>query len=104
MGIVYPHFSKPTSKFLQQMGFGMQSSGDIKLSNIGRALDEQIPLKKIEERLSRNLKIPDADKNRNQLIAGEASSRTTQDSLVIVDPTDIRKECVKKNAVSGPNS
>lgn len=50
-------------KFLQQMLFGMQASGDIKLSNIGRALEESISLKKAEERWSRNLKCPDLDRN-----------------------------------------
>jgi len=96
LGIVYPHFSRPIGKFLQQMVFGMQSSGDIKLSNIGRALDEAIPLKKTEERLSRNLKLPDLDKKLNELVAGEAAPRIAKDSLVIVDPTDIRKEYAEK--------
>lgn len=96
LGIVYPHFSKPICKFLQQMLFGIQSSGDIKLSNIGRALDESIPLKKTEERLSRNLKTKDLDKKLNVLIAQEAASQITSKSLIIVDPTDIRKEYAQK--------
>ena len=36
MGIVSPHFSKPISKFLNQMVFGLQSAKDIKLSNVAR--------------------------------------------------------------------
>lgn len=96
LGIVYPHFSRPLCKFLQQMIFGMQSSGDIKLSNIGRALEESIPLKKTEERLSRNLKCPDLDRKLNEIIAKEAAPRIQKDSLIIVDPTDVRKEYALK--------
>ena len=36
--------------------FGIQASQDVKLSNIGRALEEVIPLIRTEKRLSRNLK------------------------------------------------
>ena len=78
------------------MIFGMQSSGDIKLSNIGRALEESIPLKKTEERLSRNLKCPDLDRKLNEIVAKEAAPRIQKDSLIIVDPTDVRKEYAQK--------
>ena len=57
MGILYPNFSKPMCKFLNQMVFGLQSARDIKLSNVARTLDEPIALKKTEERLSRNLNL-----------------------------------------------
>jgi len=46
MGIISPHFSKPISKFLNQMVFGLQSAKDIKLSNVARPLDEPLALKK----------------------------------------------------------
>jgi len=77
------------------MVFGLQSSGDIKLSNIGRALDESISLKKTEERLSRNLKEPGLDLKLNEIVAQSAASRIEKNSLIIVDPTDIRKEYAK---------
>ena len=48
--------SKPMTRFLQEMVYGISASGDVKLSNIGRALQEQIPLQKTEDRLSRNLR------------------------------------------------
>lgn len=96
LGIVYPHFSKPASKFLHQMVFGMQSARDIKLSNIGRALDEPIALRKTEERLSRNLAAEELDSKINRLIAEEGVSRIGKNSLIIVDPTDIRKEYAQK--------
>jgi hypothetical protein len=48
--------SKPLGRFVSQMVFGIQSSQDVKLSNIGRSLQEEIPLIRTEKRLSRNLK------------------------------------------------
>ena len=96
MGIVSPHFSKPISNFLNQMVFGIQSAKDIKLSNVARALDEPIALKKTEERLSRNLKAEGLDGKLNAIITGEGASRIGRDTLIIVDPTDIRKEYAEK--------
>jgi hypothetical protein len=48
--------SKPLVKFVAQMLDGIQSSQDVKLSNIGRALGKAILLIRAEKRLSRNLK------------------------------------------------
>ena len=36
--------SKPLGRFVSQMLFGIQSSQDVTLSNIGRSLQEDIPL------------------------------------------------------------
>lgn len=41
--------SKPLGKFVEQMLYGIQSSQDVKLSNIGRALGEAIPLIRTEK-------------------------------------------------------
>ena len=48
--------TKPLTGFVSQMLFGIQSSQDVKLSNIARSLQEKIPLIRNEKRLSRNLK------------------------------------------------
>ncbi len=96
MGIVSPHFSRPQCKFLKQMVFGLQSAKDIKLSNVARALDEPIALKKTEERLSRNLAAEGMDDKLNAIIAAQGASRIGKDTLIIVDPTDIRKEYAEK--------
>ena len=54
-GIIAKSFAKPQKKFVKEMLYGIQSSKDIKLSNINRSLQEDIPLIKTENRLSRNL-------------------------------------------------
>jgi hypothetical protein len=47
---------KPLARFVSQMLFGIQSSQDVKLSNIARSLKEELALIRTEKRLSRNLK------------------------------------------------
>ena len=96
MGIFSPYFSKPKLKFIEQMVFGIQASKDVKLSNISRALGEPISLKKTEERLSRNLDTPGLGQAVNEQIAHAARRRIKKDTLIIVDPTDIRKEYARK--------
>lgn len=96
MGIVFPHFSKPVCKFLHQMVFGIQAAKDIKLSQIARSLDEPVSLKKTEERLSRNIQTQGLDEQLNRIIAAEGAKRIGNDTLIIIDPTDIRKEYARK--------
>ena len=96
LGIFSPHFSKPALAFLGDMLYGLQASKDVKLSCIGRGLDEDILLKKTEERLSRNLLREGLDESVFRVIAAEGAKRIGKDTLVVVDPTDIRKLYARK--------
>jgi hypothetical protein len=96
LGIFSPHFSKPTQSFLADMLYGLQAAKDIKLSCIGRELEEDIPLKKTEERLSRNLLREGLDEGIFRAIAKEGAKRIHKDTLLLVDPTDIRKLYARK--------
>ena len=49
----------PKLRFIEQMLFGIAASQDCKLSQISRALQEPISLKKTEERLSHHLAEPE---------------------------------------------
>jgi hypothetical protein len=91
LGILSPHFSKPKRKFLEQMLFGVSASQDCKLSQVARVLGESILLKKTEERLSRHLASPGLGQVVQQQIVAHAARRVTGDTLIVVDPTDIRK-------------
>ena len=42
MGEVFTHFSKPTRRFIEECIYGIQASGDTKLSSIVRAIDDDI--------------------------------------------------------------
>jgi len=91
LGILSPHFSKPKMKFLEQMLFGVSASQDCKLSRVARSLGETILLKKTEERLSRHLATPGLGLTVQQQIVAHAARRVTDDTLIVVDPTDLRK-------------
>ena len=42
MGKVFTHFSKPTRRFIEECIYGIQASGDTKLSSIVRTIDDDI--------------------------------------------------------------
>ncbi|HQL52063.1 MAG TPA: hypothetical protein PLR91_12795 [Kiritimatiellia bacterium] len=69
------------------MLYGLQASKDVKLSCIGRGLDEGILLKKTKERLSRNLLREGLDEGIFRAVAREGAKRVGMDTLVVVDPT-----------------
>jgi len=95
-GIFLPRFSKPQGRFMGQMLFGIQAAQDVKLSQIGRALGEKIALKKTEERLSRHLALPGMGQKVNEVVAADAARRVRPDTLIVIDPTDIRKPYAEK--------
>lgn len=82
--------------FLGDMLYGLQASKDVKLSCIGRGLDEDILPKKTEERLSRNLVRKGIDEGICRAIAKEGAKHVGKDTLVVIDPTDIRKLYARK--------
>lgn len=96
MGIFSPRFSKPQRRFLGQMLYGLQAAKDIKLSCIGRELDEPIALKKTEERLSRNLGREGLAETVSACVAREAGKHIGKNTLIVIDPTDIRKLYARK--------
>ena len=88
--------SKPLGKFVAEMLFGIQSSQDVKLSNIGRTLGEAIPLIRTEKRLSRNLKHAEVEAELTTKLVEMASARIQQDTVLALDLSDIRKEYAQK--------
>lgn len=96
LGIFSPHFSRPELRFLGQMLYGLQAAKDIKLSCIGRELNEEIAPKKTEERLSRNIAREGLAETVSECVAREAAKHVGKDTLIVVDPTDIRKLYARK--------
>jgi hypothetical protein len=88
--------SKPLSRFVSQMLFGIQSSQDVKLSNIGRSLGEDIPLIQTEKRLSRNLKKAKLERHLTPQLVRMASARVQSNTVLALDLGDIRKEYAQK--------
>ena len=56
LGKVFTHFSKPRKKFLADVLYGIQASGDTQLSSIMRAINDDSDMRHaVEKRLSRNV-------------------------------------------------
>jgi len=88
--------SKPLAGFVSQMLFGIQASQDVKLSNIGRSLKEEIPLIRTEKRLSRNLKSAELEKELAPQLVRMGSPRVQPNTVLALDLSDIRKEYAQK--------
>jgi Transposase DDE domain len=88
--------SKPLGRFVSQMLFGIQSSQDVKLSNIGRSLREAIPLIRTEKRLSRNLKSTELENELTPQLVRMGSARIQPNTVLALDLSDIRKEYAQK--------
>ena len=88
--------SKPAARFVSQMLFGIQSSQDVKLSNIARSLQEDISLIRTEKRLSRNLKSGELEKELTPQLVKMGIPRVQRNTVLALDLSDIRKEYAQK--------
>jgi hypothetical protein len=95
-GMFCAGLSRPLAKFVSQMLFGIQSSQDVKLSNIARSLKEDIPLIRTEKRLSRNLKSSELEKGLSQQLVAIGGGRVQPNTVLSLDLSDIRKEYAQK--------
>ena len=88
--------SEPLAKFASQMLFGIQASQDVKLSNIARALKEDIRLIDTEKRLSRNLKADEIESEVTAQLVRMGSQRVQPNTVLALDLSDVRKEYAQK--------
>ena len=91
VGIVFPHVPKLQKEFLGQMFFGIQAGQTTVLSRIARELDEDILLKKTEERLSRHLLAAKLDETVRDAVLAHGAAYVHDDTIVSIDPSDIQK-------------
>lgn len=80
---------------VKELLYGIQASKDVKLSNISRALKEDIALIKTEDRLSRNLSSSDLTSHLNHQIMRLASNKIDDSMVIAIDPGDIKKPYAK---------
>jgi len=89
-------YKKPLRKWMVQMLYGIQASKDVKLSNIARSLNEEIPLIKTETRLSRNLGRMDLTESINGRLIAEGGRRIQQETVIALDISDLDKPYAEK--------
>jgi hypothetical protein len=87
---------KVSRRFVEEMIYGIQARGSVRLSEIARSLAEKASLKKRIDRLSRNLGRSGLADEISEAVLADGSSRIDTDTLLIVDPTDITKKYAKK--------
>ena len=93
LGKVFTHFSRPRQKFLADMLYGIQASGDTQLSSVMRAInDDSGKCHAVEKRLSRNVADATIGDDIDKAILEAGSKFVRDDTLILVDPTEIRKE------------
>ena len=66
------------------------------MTEIGRALEEKIPLHATHKRLSRNLADESLEDNLGRNVLELGCKHINEDTLLIVDPSDIQKKYAKK--------
>ena len=90
---MFAHFSKPRKKFLADMLYGIQASGDTQLSSVMLAInDDSGKCHAVEKRLSRNVADETIGDDIDKAIL-EAGAKSVGDApLILVNPTEIRKE------------
>lgn len=87
---------KVAQRFVEEMIYGIQTRGFVRLSEIARSLNESISLHKTINRLSSQLKRPGLRKHITDAVMREAAARIKENTLLIVDPTDIIKPYARK--------
>ena len=91
------NFSRPEFKFVSQMIFGILSSQSCMLSEIGRRLGETTTLKKIIDRLSRNLKEFNNAETLFENYLHSVKSQINNNTILIIDESDITKKYTTKS-------
>ena len=87
---------KVKRRFVEEMLFGIQARGSVRLTEVGRALEERISLHKTHDRLSRNLADPRLQEVIGEQVLAQGARRVSKDTLLIVDISDLSKKYAKK--------
>ncbi|MFQ5939839.1 MAG: hypothetical protein ACE5KL_07225 [Alphaproteobacteria bacterium] len=95
-GILSVGLSKPARRFVAEALYGIVARQSVRLTEIGRALEESIALAKTETRLSRNLGRPELRQHLEAAVLKQGSRRIDKRTLLILDISDITKPYAKK--------
>lgn len=91
-GKLSKNLDKTCQRFIRESIYGILSQESVMLTELGRSLNSAVPLKKIEERFCRQLAKPEIQQTLHDQIARHASSQITEDSLLILDISDVKKK------------
>ena len=95
-GYVSKNLDKTCRRFISEAIYGILSSQSVMLTEIGRSLEAEVPLKKIEERFCRQLKKDEIWENIHEQVLSNAAPCIKDDTLLILDLSDLFKKYAKK--------
>lgn len=87
---------RPARRFVAEALYGIAARQSVRLTEIGRALEEPIALAKTETRLSRNLGRPQLGDHVGRAVLREGAGRVRERTLLILDVSDIAKPYAEK--------
>ena len=87
---------KTAARLVREVIYGVQSRASVRLSEIARALEEGIRLKKVVERLSRQLKRKGLRQQVRRNLLELAAPRVGRETLLVVDLTDVSKRYARQ--------
>jgi len=88
--------AKVARRAVREVLYGIQARGSVRLSEIARSLKESTGLKKVIERLGRQLERPGLREQVRANHLREAARWIDEDTLLVVDPTDLTKPYGRK--------
>lgn len=91
-GELSKNLDKTCQRFIRESIYGILSQESVMLTEIGRSLNSIVSLKKVEERFCRQLAKPQIQQALHHQIARHASSQITEDSLLMLDISDVKKK------------
>jgi hypothetical protein len=83
-------------RLVREILYGVQARGSVRLSEIARSLGERTALKKVIERLGRQLGRPGLREQVRENLLREAARLVGEDTLLVIDPTDVTKPYARK--------
>ena len=86
----------PAQRFVSEMVYGIAAAQSVMLTEVGRTLEEAISLRKTHNRLSRNLQREDLCDRVQRNVLALAAPQVQEDTLLILDPSDIAKKYARK--------
>lgn len=87
---------KVAERFIREMVYGIQASQSVVLTKVARMLEEAVSIKKVEERLSRQLMRKGLGETVQANLLRIAAPLVGKDTLLILDPSDIQKKYARK--------
>lgn len=87
---------KTAGRLVREVVYGMQSRGSVRLSEIARSLQESTSVKKIIDRLSRQLQRAGLREQVGENLLQLAAPRIGAEALLVIDLTDISKRYARR--------